>query len=339
MHSPAAYLQPNSSQRLSSANSVVDPLVLAKAKKRPRSRGSTASIHSATTQPNLDHGFPDSGDVYSAQWMANDHGHRELVGAPSQMTPEELLLASQLQTSRDFSMDAPVNSSMQSVSFHHASHSIGRHSMSADSFAGNTSFADDSQMIDRDGNDDNDSFAGVPGNSKSGSRSSANNEMEMRQLFVANKHRNLQDVAEELHGNERGPNSERTRQVFAMLWYAYSISLPSEPRHINFACRINQVCTKGKGSVPRGRVYANYASRCATERITVLNPASFGKLVRVLFPGLKTRRLGVRGESKYHYVNFSLMEEQPEVRDPTAIPSVPLGERASFSQDFKYAHW
>jgi regulatory factor X, other len=101
--------------------------------------------------------------------------------------------------------------------------------------------------------------------------------------------------------------------------------------------RINQVCSKGKGSVPRGRVYANYASRCATERITVLNPASFGKLVRVLFPGLKTRRLGVRGESKYHYVNFTLMEEQPELRElPPTQPHVPLGESASFSQNFKY---
>jgi regulatory factor X len=77
--------------------------------------------------------------------------------------------------------------------------------------------------------------------------------------------------------------------------------------------RISQVCDKGKGSVPRSRVYAQYVSRCATERVTVLNPASFGKLVRVLFPGLKTRRLGVRGESKYHYVNFSIIEDQPEL--------------------------
>ena len=37
-----------------------------------------------------------------------------------------------------------------------------------------------------------------------------------------------------------------------------------------------------------------------------LNPASFGKLVRVIFPGIQTRRLGVRGESKYHYVDLAL---------------------------------
>lgn len=87
--------------------------------------------------------------------------------------------------------------------------------------------------------------------------------------------------------------------------------------------------------MPRGRVYANYASRCATERITVLNPASFGKLVRVLFPGLKTRRLGVRGESKYHYVNFQLKEEQPDLRDTPCPPTMPLGDNSSFAQTFR----
>lgn len=197
----------------------LEPLALAKARKRPRSRGSTASIHSATTQPNLDHPFPDPSEVYATQWISTNHNHpRELAPGPNQMTTEDILLASQLQASREFAMEHAVSNSMQGVSFN-ASHSISRQSISADSFAGNTSFADDSQMLDRDGNDDADSFAGVPSNSKPGSRTSANNEMEMRLLFNSNKHRTLQDVATELHGNERGPHSERTRQVFAMLWY------------------------------------------------------------------------------------------------------------------------
>lgn len=95
------------------------------------------------------------------------------------------------------------------------------------------------------------------------------------------------------------------------------------------------MCAKGKGSVPRGRVYANYASRCATERITVLNPASFGKLVRVLFPGLRTRRLGVRGESKYHYVNFTLAEDQPELKEPTVQPTLPIQDSSQLMQPFR----
>lgn len=89
--------------------------------------------------------------------------------------------------------------------------------LSTDNYSANNSFADDSQMMDREMNEDGDSIAGGPVAAKP-SRSSANNELEMRQLFSSNKHRSLGDVAEELHGNERGPNSERTRQVFAMLW-------------------------------------------------------------------------------------------------------------------------
>jgi regulatory factor X len=84
-------------------------------------------------------------------------------------------------------------------------------------------------------------------------------------------------------------------------------------------------------------VYANYVSRCATERVTVLNPASFGKLVRVLFPGLKTRRLGVRGESKYHYVNFSLKDDQPELTETQKQQAVPpYVEAPSFATSFRY---
>ncbi len=206
----------------------LDALAMANSRKRPRSRGSTTSIHSATTQPKLEENFAESQDVYAAQWLANGisdsipsgHGqHRELAPASHhQMTPEDLLLASQLQASREF-MEAPaMANSMHGAGFSQ-SHNASRQSMSAESFAGNTSFAEDSQMLDRDGNEDNESFSGLQPNAKPASRTSANNEQEMRQLFVSNKHRNLQEVAQELHGNERGPNSERTRQVFAMLWY------------------------------------------------------------------------------------------------------------------------
>jgi regulatory factor X len=83
-------------------------------------------------------------------------------------------------------------------------------------------------------------------------------------------------------------------------------------------------------------VYANYVSRCATERVTVLNPASFGKLVRVLFPGLKTRRLGVRGESKYHYVNFSLKDGEPKLPGSHGNPSQSFNDTPNFAQTFRY---
>jgi regulatory factor X len=72
------------------------------------------------------------------------------------------------------------------------------------------------------------------------------------------------------------------------------------------------VCKAAKTSVPRNRVYSHYATRCGTERVVPLNPASFGKLVRVIFPGIQTRRLGVRGESKYHYVDLCLVDDNSD---------------------------
>lgn len=165
----------------------------------------------------------DSTDVYApGQWLGTGTNQpKDIAPAPPQMTPEDMILraASQLQTGREFSLD-PHQSANISFSQHA---SISRQSISTDSFGGNASYIDpDSQMLDT--NDDGDSVIGMPGGQKPGSKSSANNEKEMQQLFSANKHRSLQDVAEELHGNERGPNSERTRQVFAMLWYVFLAS-------------------------------------------------------------------------------------------------------------------
>ncbi|TFB05091.1 Transcriptional regulator RFX1 [Trichoderma ghanense] len=285
-----------------------------KSRKRPVSRASTTSIHSAGTQPNLDQAaFAEASSLYGGQWIPSEHhGHSKDMSAAPQLSPEDMILqaATHMQSSnQDFAMDASMGPSMAHHMQYQQHHTMARHPLPAEQYANaNASFTEGgSQLLDRDDNEDGDSMTGATGAAKTTARSSANNELEMRHLYSTNRHRSLQDVARELHGNERGPNSERTRQVFAMLW-------------------INSVCSKGKGSVPRGRVYANYASRCATERITVLNPASFGKLVRVLFPGLKTRRLGVRGESKYHYVNFSLAEDQPEAKEPQPQPPRALPE-------------
>ncbi|KAI0391264.1 RFX DNA-binding domain-containing protein [Xylariaceae sp. FL0594] len=296
-------------------------------RRRAPSRASTASIHSIATQPNHERSLSlPLNATFQEQWPTNEHGvisqSREMqVNAPqmgSQMPSEEMMLrqGQQIPLNQSFSVPPSMHTG-SAMSFSQAQ--MLQHNMSIDQYGtGAGSFTDaDSQLMDRDEMDDGDlAETSRQGAQRTGSsRTSANNELEMRQLYQANRDRKLEEVAKELHGNERGPNSERTRQVFAMLW-------------------ISQVCSKGKGSVPRGRVYANYASRCATERITVLNPASFGKLVRVLFPGLKTRRLGVRGESKYHYVNFSLIEDQPELKEPVNQPTLPIQNQSHIAQSF-----
>ena len=63
-------------------------------------------------------------------------------------------------------------------------------------------------------------------------------------------------------------------------------------------------------------MYARYVSLCAAERLKPLNPASFGKLVRAVYPDIKTRRLGVRGQSKYHYCGIKLRDDDPNAPTP-----------------------
>lgn len=85
--------------------------------------------------------------------------------------------------------------------------------------------------------------------------------------------------------------SERHRQLFAMCWLL----------------RCCEVVLKAV--VPRLRVYAGYAQTCSQLNQRPLSAVSVGKLVHVLFPRLTTRRLGVRGQSKYHYCGLRLKGE------------------------------
>lgn len=163
--------------------------------------------------------------------MHNDHGHSKDMGAAPHLSPEDMILqaATHMQAgNHGFPMDGSMGAHMaHHMAYSH--HEMPRHPLPADQFGPNASFTEgDSQMLDRDDNEEGDSMNGAVGVSKP-ARSSANNELEMRQLFSANRHRNLQEVAGELHGNERGPNSERTRQVFAMLWYVSAMELPQSP--------------------------------------------------------------------------------------------------------------
>lgn len=64
-------------------------------------------------------------------------------------------------------------------------------------------------------------------------------------------------------------------------------------------------------SLPRGFVYDQYIILCGENGLDPLDAASFGKLIRSVFPGLKTRRLGTRGNSKYHYNGVYLKGVSP----------------------------
>ncbi|XP_053240185.1 DNA-binding protein RFX8 isoform X1 [Podarcis raffonei] len=64
-------------------------------------------------------------------------------------------------------------------------------------------------------------------------------------------------------------------------------------------------------SVPRCLLYEMYVENCRQEAQTQVNPATFGKLVRLVFPDLGTRRLGTRGSARYHYDGIQIKKSSP----------------------------
>ncbi|XP_061389588.1 DNA-binding protein RFX2-like [Musca vetustissima] len=74
-------------------------------------------------------------------------------------------------------------------------------------------------------------------------------------------------------------------------------------------------------SLPRSTLYSHYIEHCQECNIEPVNAASFGKLIRSVFAGLRTRRLGTRGNSKYHYYGIriksdSLLKNHDEEKSP-----------------------
>lgn len=65
------------------------------------------------------------------------------------------------------------------------------------------------------------------------------------------------------------------------------------------------------GNVPRQGLYSSYRRICDHHGIPHMNTATLGKAIRLCFPAIKTRRLGVRGNSKYH---CKLSMAMPEIR-------------------------
>eukprot|EP00127_Corallochytrium_limacisporum_P004685 Clim_evm39s172 gene=Clim_evmTU39s172 len=66
-----------------------------------------------------------------------------------------------------------------------------------------------------------------------------------------------------------------------------------------------------EANVPRSTIFAHYEEYCKASGTEPVNSATFGKVIRSVFPHLKTRRLGMRGQSRYHYEGIRL-KDNPE---------------------------
>ncbi|KAM4553395.1 transcription factor RFX4 isoform 1-T1 [Fundulus diaphanus] len=63
--------------------------------------------------------------------------------------------------------------------------------------------------------------------------------------------------------------------------------------------------------IPRSALYMHYLDFSEKHDTQPVNAASFGKIIRQQFPALTTRRLGTRGQSKYHYYGIAVKETSP----------------------------
>ncbi|GAA5864976.1 hypothetical protein JCM8547_004258 [Rhodosporidiobolus lusitaniae] len=98
--------------------------------------------------------------------------------------------------------------------------------------------------------------------------------------------RRLEKAAAAVHAATTATATDKARSAFVQTWLTHSYEL-------------------AEGStVARQALYGSYAKASETHQVKPLNSASFGKAVRQAFPTLKTRRLGTRGHSRYHLMNF-----------------------------------
>ncbi|XP_074599715.1 transcription factor RFX3-like isoform X2 [Brevipalpus obovatus] len=81
-------------------------------------------------------------------------------------------------------------------------------------------------------------------------------------------------------------------------------------------------------SLPRSTLYSHYQTHCQQHGIEPVNAASFGKLIRSVFVGLRTRRLGTRGNSKYHYYGIRVKPGSPLARltDASSVVNIDSGQ-------------
>ncbi|KAL4865459.1 hypothetical protein BDV12DRAFT_174560 [Aspergillus spectabilis] len=288
-------------------------IVISRNSRRPRSRGSTASIHSTTTQQTQDQQLTDGfAQFIPAQTPA---GHNVFGSNPEdiimrfgqQMTqqPNGVSLDPTLQDAHHPVMPRADDFPSHAIHGHHISHhslppGIPSHGLPSVPLPQYQSMYDsgiENHLPDHVLDDHETSEAGSK--KKKGSSSSLANDNELRKLLRQYEGYTLKQMAAEVLKHEgAGGKAEKVKQVFAMIW-------------------LRENCRKSSGSVRRDRVYCCYAEKCGTERVSVLNPASFGKLVRIIFPNVQTRRLGVRGESKYHYVDLTVIEEKQQKPSPT----------------------
>ena len=183
---------------------------------RPISRASTTSAHTANEQP-LSQRRHTSGPIAPvAQYVQSQYQTAsnpaqtanllgEQMARPHQESPIDPSLQSALQESRS---RMPLSGGYDRTG---QSHTMQEQQLFYQSKE-NTPFAGG------DIEHQQDEFVSVDPQKKKGTNTSAANDQELRRLYQENKGRTLRDIADTVLAEERGPRSEKTKQIFAMIW-------------------------------------------------------------------------------------------------------------------------
>lgn len=185
---------------------------------RPKSCASTASAASASTQ--LIQQYQHT--IEPAQQFIPRNTHTPI--ASLSYTPEEMITRSEQQLTnpnQGFMLDPSLQAHIKHDTTFSAEHPFsvtpslpGAQMSQYHSFEGS-----ESHTLDNANEEHLREHHGVgDGKKKKGSASSIANDIELRRLFRDNQGRSLKEVAAQVLANERGPKSEKTKQIFAMLW-------------------------------------------------------------------------------------------------------------------------
>ncbi|ODV88085.1 hypothetical protein CANARDRAFT_173945 [[Candida] arabinofermentans NRRL YB-2248] len=110
------------------------------------------------------------------------------------------------------------------------------------------------------------------------------------------------------------------------------------------AVLMRSVETKETAVCPRNRIFNKYVAVCLENNISHVCNASFGKLVKVLYPSIKTRRLGIRGSSRYHYCGIKLIGDADDIEattsySPSLTVETPLATYSQSGVDTQQTHY
>ncbi|KAI5180939.1 hypothetical protein NEOKW01_1180 [Nematocida sp. AWRm80] len=95
---------------------------------------------------------------------------------------------------------------------------------------------------------------------------------------------------------------------------------------------LNYVSCKDS-SIPRCIIYQHYCEDFKKEGIEPLNTAMFGKVIKMAFPFIRSRRLGNRGNSKYHYFGVAARGSPNTIQEDSMSEKIFIKKYQSIHKD------